>query len=272
MISNSIPTAYLAIYSILTLPIIYITFRHGKHGLVGWLYLFAFCTLRIVGGAMQISANNEGNVDKFATAALISNIGLSPLLLATSGILHEVRVYLIPNSDEKVEWILVLFIHFFVAMGVALVGVGSSAFKTTTPVKSSDHILAEIGLIILLLSWGAISVWALFTYPARNNLAPTTSRNIGTKLLYGLLATLPFTLIRLIYSIVYVFTRSSKLNPVTGSLGIRVGLSLIPELLTALIFVFAGLVTTPGRAVKDVGEHRQHGKDSSGNSQGVELT
>jgi len=79
------------------------------------------------------------------------------------------------------EWVLVLFIHLLVATGIALVGVGSSAFKTATPVKSSDHTLAETGMVLLLLSWVAILVWAIFTYLARSNSSATASRNIGTK-------------------------------------------------------------------------------------------
>lgn len=74
-------TAELAIYAVLSIPTIYILIKHGRTGLLGWLYLFAFCTLRIVGGAMDLSGNTA--------AGIISSVGLSPLLLATSGILHE---------------------------------------------------------------------------------------------------------------------------------------------------------------------------------------
>lgn len=80
---SGIDTAQLAIYATFSLPILYILTRHGLPGLLGWAYLFAFCTLRIVGAALALG---KGNVE---SAAIISNIGLSPLLLATSGVLHE---------------------------------------------------------------------------------------------------------------------------------------------------------------------------------------
>lgn len=80
--TNSLATAELAIYAILSIPVLYILVRHGLAGLLGWFYLFAFCTLRLVGGAMSMQTDNgSGNI--------ISNVGLSPLLLAASGILHE---------------------------------------------------------------------------------------------------------------------------------------------------------------------------------------
>lgn len=78
MTTDSLLTAELAIYAALSLPVLYLVVRHSPAGLLGWLYLFAFCTLRIVGGALSSSS-----------ASIISSIGLSPLLLAASGILHE---------------------------------------------------------------------------------------------------------------------------------------------------------------------------------------
>jgi hypothetical protein len=78
MTRDPLLTAELAIYAILALPVLYLLFRHSTAGLLGWFYLFAFCSLRIVGGALTSSS-----------AGIISSIGLSPLLLAASGILHE---------------------------------------------------------------------------------------------------------------------------------------------------------------------------------------
>lgn len=81
---SALSAAQLAIYAVLAVPVLFITFKHGRPGLLGWIYLFAFCSLRVVGGAMDLSGSSA--------AAIISNIGLSPLVLATSGILHEACV------------------------------------------------------------------------------------------------------------------------------------------------------------------------------------
>ena len=80
--TNPLPTAELAIYAVLSVPVLFLLFRHGVVGLLGWLYLFAFCSLRIVGGAMSLKAGSS-------SSSIISNVGLSPLLLAASGLLHE---------------------------------------------------------------------------------------------------------------------------------------------------------------------------------------
>ena len=78
---TSTSTAEMVLCAILLPVIAYILFKHGWNGLLGWLYLFIFALLRVIGGAMTISGNSS--------ASTISNIGLSPLVLAAAGILHE---------------------------------------------------------------------------------------------------------------------------------------------------------------------------------------
>lgn len=75
----------LAIYLVQLLPAAYVAFKHGLQGLawIGWGYFILFCTLRIVGSALQLSDPQSTG------AAIISSIGLSPLTIATGGILHE---------------------------------------------------------------------------------------------------------------------------------------------------------------------------------------
>ena len=75
---QALSIAELAIYLILFQPTFYCLWKHGKHGFLGWLCVQSFCTVRIVGNAIQIHTNATGSV-----AVLLSSIGLAPLLLAT---------------------------------------------------------------------------------------------------------------------------------------------------------------------------------------------
>lgn len=81
--NHGISVAQLAIYTLFALPITYLLIRHVKHGFLGWLYLLIFCVLRVTGSAMFLHDPTSSG------AVVIVNIGLSPLLLATLGILHE---------------------------------------------------------------------------------------------------------------------------------------------------------------------------------------
>lgn len=84
MVPSPLPTAELAIYAVLAVPVLFLLWKHGRHGFLGWGYLFLFCALRIIGSAMVINSD-EANF----SADVISSIGLSPLLLALDGLLHE---------------------------------------------------------------------------------------------------------------------------------------------------------------------------------------
>jgi hypothetical protein len=64
--------------------------------------------------------------------------------------------------------------------------------------------------------------------------------------LYAVLVSLVPTGIRVIYSVVAFFVDSSTLNPITGSLAIRVVLSVVPEMVAVIILLGAGLMTAVG--------------------------
>ncbi|KAL7917648.1 hypothetical protein ACQKWADRAFT_26901 [Trichoderma austrokoningii] len=232
-------TAELAIYAILSIPTLYIVFKHGRVGILGWAYLLAFCTLRIVGGILDLSGSTS--------ASIISSVGLSPLLLAAYGILHEARTYYCDPLAKKVETAATLLFHILVTTGVATVASGASKLQSSN-VKPEDvsknTSLVKIGISLLTLSWAVIAIASVWTL-ARPATSPQ-SKSIsaaGTRLLWSVLVSDVFSGIRVIYALVALVTQDKNLNSQTGSLAIRVILGLIPELISALGFITAGLVT-----------------------------
>jgi len=240
---SGVTIAYVAIYTALVLPAQYILFKHGKNGLLAWLYLSIFCILRLVGNALQIRADKDHNASMIQTATIISSIGLSPLLLTTSGLLHEARHYRSAKPHSCCDWIVTAQIHGLIATGTALIAAGLAAFKPGPDVKASSLTLAKAGVAVLIVAWVSISLWGVYLLLPRLREKAAAGYRDGTKLLYVALLSLPFTGIRIMTGAVYIFTRSADLNPVTGTLGFRVGLDLIPELITILAFVFVGIAT-----------------------------
>jgi hypothetical protein len=83
--TRSLAIAALLIFITLSIPTAFAAHRHGLRtvAIVGWGYLFLFCSFKIIASGMELA-------DSHSTGAMIlSNIGLSPLLMATAGILHE---------------------------------------------------------------------------------------------------------------------------------------------------------------------------------------
>jgi hypothetical protein len=85
--SGKLSIAELAIYLPLLFLALFSLFKHGWHGVLGWLYLAVFCGLRIVGSALLINSEKEGTTS--TAGQTISGVGLSPLILALAGVLHE---------------------------------------------------------------------------------------------------------------------------------------------------------------------------------------
>jgi hypothetical protein len=59
----------------------------------------------------------------------------------------------------------------------------------------------------------------------------------------------------MVYSVISILAPSQNLNPITGAIGLRIGLNFIPELIAILAFVCVGLAThNLRRTVKDTPE------------------
>jgi hypothetical protein len=86
--TENLELANLAFYAIAPLAALYCLIKHGKVGLLGWFYVNAMCGLRLIGNGMAYhSLSTTGEPSKAGT--IITGIGLSPLVLAALGILHE---------------------------------------------------------------------------------------------------------------------------------------------------------------------------------------
>ncbi|KNG85062.1 integral membrane protein [Aspergillus nomiae NRRL 13137] len=263
--TSSILVAQLALYAPLTLPTIYLLCSHGRHGLLAWLYLLAFCVLRVTGAAMGL------NDPRNAGTQIISSIGLSPLLLSIDGILHE--AYVLPKltqdrtlfpenllfSPQQTNRMGIYGAHPCpLATGVAMVGVGAGGLLSDMA-KDSDLSNLKVGMVLMEVAWAVLVSWGLWTLwngrgwgwkSGRNRGAPAgLARREGILLLTGALIALPLLEISVIYMLVAEFTQRADLNPTTGSLAVRVVLGFFPELLAAIVLVFVGIMTR-GKALE----------------------
>ncbi|KAK4868016.1 hypothetical protein LT330_007675 [Penicillium expansum] len=246
--TNSLSAATCAIYALLAIPVLYLLVRHGRYGLLGWLFLFLFCTLRIIGGALAVK-------DTSITASIISSVGLSPLLLAAAGILHEAREYRIQVLDKKMEWVCALAYHMLVVAGVALTAAGSVKLqKHEQPLDKAERI-TKVGISILAVAWAVLVAWTGFSFIAPRGRNSPLMR-AGNVLLTALAFSLVFIGIRVFYSLAALCTQKASLNPVTGSLAVRVVLGFLPELIATILFIVAGIRTQGAAPMAKIEEER----------------
>lgn len=63
--------------------------RHGFRRSSGWIYTLILCLVRIIGAACQLASYTNNAPSLIKTALILDSIGLSPLLLATLGLLSR---------------------------------------------------------------------------------------------------------------------------------------------------------------------------------------
>jgi hypothetical protein len=69
---------------------IFVTLRHGFARSSGWIFLAIFSLIRIIGSASQLAAISSKSDTPEEIAIITGAIGLSPLLLASLGLLSRV--------------------------------------------------------------------------------------------------------------------------------------------------------------------------------------
>ncbi|PYI07754.1 hypothetical protein BO78DRAFT_406290 [Aspergillus sclerotiicarbonarius CBS 121057] len=216
--------ANLAFYAIISLPALYCLVMHGKHGLLGWMYVLAMCGLRIAGNAMALNAAHHNQVN--TTAAVINGIGLSPLLMASTGLLHEAN-----HSIRKFLPALLKTWGYLVTHMVIAGGIGLAA------ASKGNETLLRIGFVIFATGWTFVGALVWLSYAVNAH-----SRRLGEErqILLAVTIAMPLIGVLIIYAIATAFT-SSSLNG--GSLAVRVIFGTVPEYLVMLVYVGVGIVT-----------------------------
>ena len=79
----------LIVYAPALVIAILICVKHGFTRSSGWIYLAIFSLIRFVGACVQLAIYNNESKGLFQAAAIINSIALSPLLLATLGLLSR---------------------------------------------------------------------------------------------------------------------------------------------------------------------------------------
>ena len=72
--------------------------RYGFKRSSGWIFTLILCLIRVIGACCQLATYNSPSRGLFEAVIILSSVGLSPLLLATLGLL--LRWYGFPQIAE----------------------------------------------------------------------------------------------------------------------------------------------------------------------------
>ncbi|KAJ5664592.1 hypothetical protein N7462_011405 [Penicillium macrosclerotiorum] len=235
---DALSTAKLVIYIFLSIPASYINLKHGRRGFLGWFYVQLFCALRLVTDVLTI----KPGLASTETTMILSSVGLAPLLFACAGILHEARLARDPTINGKKEWMYQIYYHILVLGATILNVVGVVELMEKGP-NSVSGTLTKVGATLAVLGWVVLVGFSLFSL-RYNVIKKTSTYRNGTLLLYGVIATLPFNGIRLVYSVISIILRvEHPHSEFLSSTAVEVCISVVPEMLVVIILIMAGLKT-----------------------------
>ena len=226
----------LALYALLIPPALFIAYRHGRHGILGYFYLNISIAVRIAAAICQLIDNKNNNTATTPSRAtiILSSIGLSPLLLAASGILHELHHYLLASAttspSKKSRWPLFIQIqiHTLCTVGMILLILGSVhlAEAKSSSEANAAYKLRSAGAVLWFVTWLGLMqyiAWLFFRFhrvqqqEKKNNYRSTTALRNWT------MVALLFGGAKVVYAAVYTLDHAdTAINPVTGSFAIKV--------------------------------------------------
>jgi hypothetical protein len=119
-----------------------------------------------------------------------------------------------------------------VALILCIVGATSAPTPEQIDAQTTVHVGIVLYLVVLIMLT-MLAVGALIGHREIEDGEP--------RIVVAVLCALPFIFIRLLYSLLSVFSGSSKFNILTGSQTITLFMSVLPEMVVAIIYIATGL-------------------------------
>ncbi|KAH8885003.1 hypothetical protein GQ53DRAFT_879293 [Thozetella sp. PMI_491] len=230
--------ADLVIYAILLPPTLWITWKHGKAGMVCWPIFLSYFGLRFVSDIYQIMHRNEPQ--QYNTVIIMTNAGsLACLSLTIIGLVYEANIILPLPPKSWTEKIILGVTHLANTGGIGVATYGGAPSPTGQGGVVAEN-LNQIGNCLMLFVMFAICWWMWPTWRRVSSVPTHPNYRSARWLLYTAGAAMPFHLVRLAYNTTYAFLRVSSLDPVTGSFATRLILLFFMQLGVALPAIAGG--------------------------------
>ncbi|KAF2498019.1 hypothetical protein BU16DRAFT_443044, partial [Lophium mytilinum] len=212
--------------------------RHGFGRSSGWIYTLILCLVRIIGACCQLATySNKTSTGLIETVVILDSVGMSPLLLATLGLLSRCADTI--NSAKGATFSAIHFrlLQLLISIGLILCIVGgtsSTSSNGTYTVQSET----KIGEILYVVALAALYIVAFITKSKMHN-APTSDNRLA----WAVIIALPLITVRLLYSLISVFAHDKHFSLLTGSVIIHVFMAILEEMVVVVIYLAFGWAT-----------------------------
>ncbi|KHO00728.1 uncharacterized protein MAM_01506 [Metarhizium album ARSEF 1941] len=235
------------IYVVFLLCAVLLFLKHGFRNSSGWRYLVLLAVIRIVGFSMRLAiVNDPANVSLWIGWMVVNGLGLGPLVVMLLGVLNLVfdalgrqgRAVLTPTQQR------LLRLLGLASVAVTAAGGSQSSFSIQGAAVHVDYSAASragaglmIAIVVLLCLEALAALWN------RRLLAPGEYR-----ILLGVVASLPFVVVRLVYTCLSVFAGDN------ANVWTYLGMGILTEMIVVFVTAVSGLAldrTPPSQSKSD---------------------
>jgi hypothetical protein len=192
------------IYVVFLVGAVFLSIKHGFSQSSGWRYLIVLALARIIGFSFRLAIiSDPANVSLWIGWLTLNGLGLGPLILILLGLLSRVfesinrqgHVVLKPAYQRLIQ-LLVL-----VAIILTVVGGTQSTFHIDNGAIKVDYAsTSRVGAGLLIAIMVLLFIETLIAFKNQGYVAQGEHR-----ILLGVIASLPFVLVRVVYSCLSVF-------------------------------------------------------------------
>ncbi|KAI9699255.1 MAG: hypothetical protein M1820_007227 [Bogoriella megaspora] len=253
--------AELTIYALFLPPMLWITWKHGKAGLMTWQIFVSFLIIRYIADISQIVDRKKPNLPN--AVSVITNSGsIATLILTLIGIIFEANVILPSKPRRWTERAILVVSHIVtgVTIGIATAGGAPDPKKTGLPMNPTLEKVGFVSLLVVLLS---LFPWAYYTRLRIKGSEPHPNCHAAMSMLWAAVIGIPFELVRVLYGMTYAFDHKIlALDPIMGTFLTKFELIFLPELGVAVCVLAGGWLGMRHKA-KAEGLVIDHGTNAS---------
>jgi hypothetical protein len=243
---HSISVAEIVIYTPFLSIGVWLSIRHGFGRNAGWLYLILFSLIRLIGSALELATiNNPLAFGLYVGYGTMQGIGLSALLLILLGLLSRALANIRSSGKAFVEPLHLRLVQTLVLVALIL-GIVGGVKSGTGGVQSLNQSgipslkitnETKAGLALMIVAYAIICAATVVI-----GVQLRTMEESERKIIPAVAASLPFVLVRIIYSCIGTYGGNTDFRTFTGDLWIFLGMSVIMEMVVVLICEVTGLL------------------------------
>lgn len=218
---------------------IWLARRQGLGHNFPWICLIVLALCRLVQVGIDLAATQmfppktAANTSLESGVAIITQIGLTPLFMATSSLLNTTQ----RPKGRRMQWIL-LILHVPLLISLALIVAGSIDPDSRDGPSFAATESSKAG-ISLYCACFVVLVWATIVISSRLYLATPTETTILTTVVLSL----PFFLVDIVYMMCFAFEPhdgSQRFNVIDGSVTLQLCMQVVMEFVIVALYLGLG--------------------------------